>query len=222
MPYAFIQAADGQLLKVLVSEDGVLQSTTNGADFDDMPSGAAATADAPSNAVDFLNDLTAAVDTITTLGVDGNSLTVSGLAGDTDGDYEFSGVLIMTGSGPANVVTMQPNGLATNQVGNIAYRNATGNSAGGAVSAVLNIGSPTNSVGTTKVYFTGFMTSKSGRDRVYRCRSTFINDDTDQIGYLTDGVWTGTGTAITSLVVAASGGMKAGSFIRVRRLHNLT
>lgn len=37
--FAFLQTADGQLIKVRVSDDGVLQSTVNGSDFLDMPAG---------------------------------------------------------------------------------------------------------------------------------------------------------------------------------------
>jgi hypothetical protein len=160
-------------------------------------------------------------DSITAQSIAGQDLSITGLDGDADGDYEFEGQLLLTGSASGNHVTMRPNGVATDQVSTFLY--ASGVGVASAVDTLLYMDFPTNtadSVMTVK----GTMTSKTGRNRIYTCVGA--GRLTDGSGHMTNiiGYWTDTATAITSLVVHSdiASGLKAGSYIRLRKLRNLT
>ncbi len=218
---------NGGFISVLADDDGVIQYTTNDADYAGIPAEAAhadnaTTADGPTVAATFLNDLTAIQDTITTLGSAAADLDITGLAGDTDGDYEFSGVLLLTGNASANIVTLQPENLNTDQSGRTVFA-SNGNQAVGSDVGSLLLAGPTNTADSTCAVW-GTLSSKSGRTRVFTGKSTSTQTNGDSFGYDTMAYWTGTATAITKLRFHSTItlGFRAGSFIRLRRLHNLS
>ena len=163
-----------------------------------------------------------AYDSITTLGSASADIDISGLAGDTDGDYEFEGVLLLEGNASANIVTLQPNNLSTNQTGRTVFA-VHGTGADGSNTSSLLVAGPTNTADSTCV-FRGRLSSKSGRVRVFTCTSMSTQTNGDSFGYDTVAYWTGTATAITSLRFHSSIalGFNIGSFVRLRRLRNLT
>ncbi len=204
--------------ELTVDANGALQST--GSDGVTAVVGAnAATADAPTDAAAFSTLLVAGDAVIATLSGDSNTLDITGLAGNTDGDYEFEGVLNLHGNATQNVVTMQPENLATNANGQFIYGTAITPATG--ATTLMPIGIPTNTA-DSQLVFRGKLSSKTGRTRVFTCTGVGINTDASKL--MTDSVimWTDTTTPITKLRINADHGMRSGSFIRVRKCRNLT
>ncbi len=200
---------------------GALQSTT-AAGVTTVVGATAATADAPTVATTFLNALTAAQDVIVTLAAASADIDITGLSGDLDGDYEFEGVLLLEGNASANIVTLQPENLSTNQSGRTVFASNGNQAVGSDVSSLLLAG-PTNTADSTCAIW-GTLSSKSGRIRLFSGGSTSTQTNGDSFGYDTKAYWTGTATVLTKLRFHSTItlGFNIGSFIRLRKLHNLT
>lgn len=157
---------------------------------------------------------------IYTLANDGTDLDITGLAGDQDGDYEFWGTVTVAANA-SNTLTLQPNQLATNQVGQLllsAGAAASGASAGG----VMFVGAGSAAGSDTIIKFHGWLTSKSGRSRFFQCNSRYNNGAGTQINVWCWTDWTDTTTVINNLRFNSTQGLKAGSFVRLSRCGNTT
>ena len=219
---------NGGFISVLADDDGVIQYTTNDADFTGLPAGTATsaetadvatTADGPTTAGTFSAALNAATDIIVTLAAPGNTLDITGLAGNTDGDYELNGVLTLTGDATQNVITLQPENLATNQSGQFVFGTSSGAATTGGATT-FPLGAPTNTADSTFV-FKASLTSKAGRVRIFNGYGVGVNTDATRISFNTLAFWSDTTTVITKIRINADHGMTAG-FARLRKLGNLT
>lgn len=148
------------------------------------------------------------------------NLDVSGLSGDTDGDYEFDGLINVPADG-VNLATftIQPNGLSTNQASST--NNVFSGGAGFSDQASLFIAGSQDGAGGT-IRFHGRLWSKTETGRLYICHAR--RRTSTPVSYVTEGDWNAL-TAITSLRLASNynggaAGILTGSFIRVRRLRN--
>ncbi len=242
--YVKVLQHNGGFISLLADDDGVIQYTTNDADFDGILAGnatvnvdatldgdgsvgdpltvlSAPIATAPANAATFSATLAAGNDSITTLVADAQNLDITGLVGATDGDYEFWYDLIAlkkTG-GVNNVLSLQPENLDTNQTGEI--MGSAGGTAFGADTTIMSLGTNTDT-GDHHVMGHGYLTSKAGRNRFFQCTSQYIT--AVQIQFQTAVIWTGTATAITKLRWNSTlvDGLLTGSYVRLRRLRNVT
>jgi len=98
-------------------------------------------------------------DFVTTLGTAAQDITVTGLAGDTDGDYAIDFVLSTSSPGQ---ISFQPNGTAANQKAQQLFFSST---VGAQAQTLLGINNgPTNGIESGTIYFT----SKSGRVRHFQ------------------------------------------------------
>lgn len=128
---------------------------------------------------------------IATAGSNVTDLTVSGLAGDTDGDYDIECEILFNGNN--QTFTIQPNGLATNQYG-IYFIAGTG--------ATVTTSLPVAAFTTTASSFTfrGILSSKSGRDRIWTSQAMGLSGSPAAVMIQSaQGIWEGTATAITSI-----------------------
>lgn len=157
--------------------------------------------------------------TLTTLGADATGITFSSLSGDTDGDYEIEGELLLPLDGVnAAVVSLQPNALATNQT--------CRQGADGSYSDLtdLRVGGAQDGAGAS-LSFRIRIQSLSGRNRYYLASARRkVNTGPGFLVYTQQGVWTGTATIISSLVLSAAyagaggKGLLSGSYARIRKL----
>jgi hypothetical protein len=142
------------------------------------------------------------------------SLTISGLNGDTDGDYQVDFDLDCSTNAPGPI-EIRPNGLTASLESQIVY--ASGLSApGGTNKTTWEV---TGNGGTCKAAGTFFINSKTGRPRFIQGQA--INDTgATLLQYTMTGLWLDTSTVITSLVIRAANvnAFNTGSSFRVRAL----
>lgn len=146
-------------------------------------------------------------------------LTITGLTGDSDGGYEFEGLIITTASSP--LLSLQINGSAQGHTipTYVTYNGATAVVSAGLIGARLEVGS--NEQGTaSNVTFRGRIGSKQGLIQAFNSRSMSVRTD-NAVGFTTDSVGQFTmGAEITSLSIHSSdaGQIDVGSYLRVRKL----
>lgn len=147
-----------------------------------------------------------------TLAAPAANLTITGLNGETDGDYEIFGQIISVATAGSENYIFMPNGLATNAV------SAT-NSSSGALTfpadyAFLNIGLVSASEGFS---FHILFTSKTGHLRYFE--ATAYRDISVRQDFFTTGRWTDTTTTVTSFSIgsALASNIDTGSWLKWRR-----
>jgi hypothetical protein len=154
-------------------------------------------------ATDIKNDPpTSAVDpgTAVTLSSAAATWTIaSGISGDTDGDYEITGEVILPSDGVnASLISFQPNGISANQV----CRQLADGSASDITD--LRIGGASDAAGA-QLNFRIVFKSKTGKNRYYWCTCRRkVNTGPGFLVYVQQGLWTDTSTAVTSLVLSSS------------------
>jgi hypothetical protein len=136
----------------------------------------------------------------------------SGLAGDTDGDYEFEGDLLLA-TGSAMNLTFQPNGLATNQASSL-FLVGTGTSS----PSNLAIANPSSTADTVRIRGTISSKTASGSRLITCVATSWAAGVLDKMFFL-EGQWTDTSTAITTLGVHTSvaSGLLTNSIVRWRK-----
>jgi hypothetical protein len=163
--------------------------------------------------------LIAMADAIATAGADAQDLTLSGLDGDADGEYDFSADILYKGGVGLASFFLRPIGATdTGLVSWIRYNNGSGTTtAAGPLSNWAMFSE--NNASNQHLLYKGWISSKTGRIRqaVYTCdqvrtgggvKNAFVT------GWITD-----TATAITGLTVHSdvAGAIAAGSYIKVRK-----
>ncbi len=230
--YVKLLQHNGGFISVLADDDGIIQYTTNDADYAGIPAGASAiTTAAPLSGDGTLGDpatiaagaipytALASNDSITTLVAPAQDLDITGLAGDTDGDYEMWWSLIAVANA-GNVVTLQPQQLATNQSGEALI--SAGGTPAGADLTDMRLGTNNDAGNDHTMVGHGYLTSKSGRTRFFQCVNNYTTSV--NIQFNTTVQWTGTATIITNLRFHSSiaVGLGTGSFVRLRKMRNVT
>lgn len=164
--------------------------------------------------------------TTATAATDQVSLTISGLNGNADGDYEIWGYIKAPSDGANNAIyTIQPNSLATNQAATIDYTTNTANSR--AATTDLQIVNSIDAAGAN-IYFLARLSSRTGlgAGRMWSCTCRRAAGTAGSIlNAVTAGQWTETSTNITSIRLMSdyntgSAGLLAGSYFKIRRLLN--
>ena len=170
-------------------------------------------------AADMCTQINAGNDSITTLNSDAQNLDITGLDGNADGDYEFWFSLVAAASA-SNVLSFQPENLATNQSGEAL--GSAGNTPFGADLTIMVFGTNTNAGADATFLGHGYFTSKTGRARLFQALSNYTTAVIIQFQSVV--TWSDTTTAITKLRFHSSIalGLKAGSYVRLRRLRNVT
>ncbi len=230
--YVKLLQHNGGFISVLADDNGIIQYTTNDADYAGIPAGASAiTTAAPLSGDGTLGDpatiaagaipYTALTsnDVIATLVAPASNLDISSLAGDTDGDYEFWYDLLVL-KNAANTITLQPNQLATNQSGEALY--SAGGIPGGQDETTMHMGANTDAANDIHIVGHGFLTSKSGRLRFFQCQSNYTT--AVKITWISSATWDDSATVITNLRFhsSISSGLLTGSFVRLRKMRNVT
>ena len=153
-----------------------------------------------------------------TLASAASSITISGLNGDTDGDYELVGSLILPAATVNNLLVLKPNGDAGNAT-SLALIGVSGSSTGNQA-VTLIVGIPNTSGLQVIIDFIIRFTSKSGDGpHLYTSQSSYL-DAVSRTNWSCTGQYTSTSTPITSLVISSNqaGSMASGSFVRWRAL----
>lgn len=161
------------------------------------------------------------VDPVYTVGADVQNYDITGLSGDTDGDYILSGrILIPNGASP--VITVQPNQISANQDALTQSTPASGAPITSRISSILLNAMPTaDAAGTPFVWFILRLTALSGRVRRFIVNGTDVTGSSTNVRRLITvvGEWSDTSTVITSLRIATTvaATIKAGSFFVLQR-----
>lgn len=150
-----------------------------------------------------------AADTLAVQASDANTLSVTGLNGDSDGDYDIFG-FISTDAAGAQDILVKPNGLSANQRTTQVFSSAA---LGMLVSERSSL-SIFFGTGAYSAYFFARLTAKTGTSRIWKAES-YINGPVEGAS-VNVGHWDDTTTNITSLVFAAGVNILAGSWVNVR------
>ncbi len=216
--FAFLEI-NGKLEKVRVSDGGVLQSTVNAQDFEDMPSDGgggveSVTGDSVDN-TDPLNPIITSPGGWTEVAVTpGQNVDIT-VTGETAYCIEVSGYIVNGNTG-ASTLSIQPNASAADGF----YEEVSGQNTTPLAykAAYMGFGGCGTSLGVT---FQFRMFLKTGIPRQYFGSYTQMLNGTiiDTAGSV-HGVWTDTTTAITSLRLHSdrANGFQAGTVIRYRLL----
>jgi hypothetical protein len=162
-----------------------------------------------------LADLMAGASTKVTLAAAAADITVSGLTGNSDGGYQIDYYIIAGASG-TGIVSLQPDGLATNQRMNGRYSYSASN--GELTFALLQIDSGTSTGKLLQGTFT-IPVSITGAPRLFYF--TGMQDTAGlQVSLNLIGVWNETATEITSFTMhsATALGFASGSWVKVTKL----
>jgi len=145
-------------------------------------------------------------------------VTFSGLNGDDEQAYRFE-IYLVAGAAAAVEVTLQPNGLATNQE-SVHFTLDPTPAIAAATSATLRIGVLSSASLTDVSYIEGTFYAKSGQERlVFATQADYDSSSTDAKGRSLFGAWSNTSTAVTSLGFnsSAASGFGVGSTFRLYR-----
>lgn len=161
--------------------------------------------------------------TITTthaVGADVQNFDITGLAGDTDGDYVLTGRIVMP-NGVVPTISLQPNQISANQDGNIQSTVSSNPPATTRITSLMLAQIATDAAGTPYVWFNARLTALTGRVRRFLSQGTDFSGTTANTKrtLLTIGEWSDTTTVITSLRIATNvaASIKAGSFFVLQR-----
>lgn len=164
------------------------------------------------------------VGTRATAGSAVQDLTVSGLTGDTDGDYEIVGRILYLANGALVKYSLQPNAITTNQQGAPIYATGAATGSFAQLNATLGISQVQEAVAhaLNTLDFRATLSSKTGSGgRLWNCNSILRQSSGAAVQMtLFTGVWEEAATAITSLVLHSdtAASILTGSYIRVRKL----
>jgi hypothetical protein len=149
--------------------------------------------------------------TSVSFGVAGDGQLQRALDGDVDEEYEVS--YYFPPPGASTVLTLQPNGISSDQIG---ARGFSGASTNGQVNAFWGLAQPNSS---DECYGTAWVRAQTGNNRMYRGVESMIGPGNSH-AIMNAGQWAETATNITSLVINASvaSTIKIGSrFVLYRR-----
>jgi hypothetical protein len=145
-------------------------------------------------------------------------ITATSLLGDTDGDYELIGTLLLPAAPVNNAITLQPNADTGNAT--LEFVSSANGVTSSSSSTSLLIGVPNTTGLSVVLTFLMRFASKSGDgNHLYSC-SAFYLDNSGHNNFIGNGQYTSTTTQITSLVVATNqaNSLLSGSFVRIRKL----
>lgn len=131
-----------------------------------------------------------------------DTITISGLHGDTEGDYEFGGVLLFTTAAANITVKLQPNADTGNAACEYANPQVATAFAGGGT-FLLAVALNTTTAGTTGV-FRGFLRSKKGDGLRLFTSTQYDTEVGGRTALLCAGNYTEVATEVTSLKFLAS------------------
>lgn len=155
---------------------------------------------------------------------DQTDVTITGLNGDADGDYDCDGEIVYKGNSGSVAFTLSPfgAGVTTGLLNLIEYNNGSGvyvGSSSGAPNPGWFIGLD-NAATDNSVIWHAHLTSKTGRKRQYFAWATAIRINAGVVTAKTMGWSTDTTTNITSLTqhAGAANSQRVGSYIKCRAL----